>query len=233
MVPSEIVAAFKRKLLSHYGYDESLKYVGPLRHRPFMAQNQVLLKPRDFFDFALRDSLEMDALRNRIACLSNCGRAIDCQVDCLINRLGFLSLARKERWIIPRKFDFISQLGILVPKALRRIITLRNLLEHEFIPPSVQEVQDALDFTQLFISYAELVQIPALHWTLSDKQTVRYDYERMVFHFFETDPRAMPNQEIPPLLSLAHDDEGFQEFYDFLMKTVPLMKEKGALGEDL
>jgi len=70
-----------------------------------------------------------------------------------------------------------------------------------------------------------------MNWTLSSKLTVRYDYDEMVFRFYEKDPSDLP--EAKPLISLAYGDQGFQSFYDFLMKTVPSMERKSHLAQDV
>ena len=65
-----------------------------------------------------------------------------------------------------------------------------------------------------------------------DKSTVRYDYDEMIFHFFIEDP-DFSKTELSPLFSLAYGQEEFQDFYAFLMRTVPLMSKKSDLGEDI
>jgi hypothetical protein len=52
----------------------------------------------------------------------------------------------------------------------------------------------------------------------------------MVFRFFEKNPDLFEGK---PLQSLAHGNDEFQKFYDFLMKTVPAMERKSRTGEDL
>lgn len=172
----EHVAEFKRKLAAFYGYDEQFRYVRDAKSRTRVTGIKGVLEPRDFLDFAFRDSTELEDERNRVNCLGNAKRAIDCQVNRLIQRLGFLPLARKQDWNIPRKLEFITDVGIVAPRILRRLNALRNRLEHEFSPPTRDQVEDALDVATLFISYAEIVQIPGLNWGLTDKTCVRYDY---------------------------------------------------------
>jgi hypothetical protein len=155
------------------------------------------------------------------------------QVDRLIRSLGFLPLAKKQRWNIPRKLDFISQSGVVAPRILNHVNELRNRLEHEFAPPSKRQVEDALDVATLFVFYAELVRVPSMNWTLSGELSLRYDYDEMVFHFFDRNPSDSPDDEVMPMFSLAHGEEGFQDLYDFLVKTVPLMERKGRLGQDI
>ena len=233
MDSNEVIATFRRALCNLYGYDENLKFVGAHRPLPLATDGKALLEPRDFLNFAVEDSAALEQERNRINCLSNCKRAIDAQVDRLIRSLGFFPITRRERWNIPKKLKFISQSGVLTPRILGNVNRLRNQLEHEFISPSKREVEDALDVATLFVSYAELVHIPAMNWTFSGKLSVRYDYDEMVFRFYEKEPPDSPGDDVLPLLSLVHGDAEFQGFYDFLMKTVPSMKRKGRLGEDV
>jgi hypothetical protein len=93
-------------------------------------------------------------------------------------------------------------------------------------------VEDALDVATLFISYAEIVQVPRLNWCLTDQSAVRYDYERMIFHFFDQ-PLSGLEDDADPLFSLAYGDENFQDFYDFLVRVVPEMQRKTDLGKDV
>jgi len=225
------VAEFRRKLCEFYGYDEELKFIRTAKRRALVKDDKARLEPRDFVNFAVEDSTALDKSGNRVNCLSNCMRGIDSQVDQLIKQLGYSSLARKERWDIPTKFGFIGQAGIVTPRILNRINQLRNRVEHEFAAPSRQQVEDALDVTMLFLSYAELVQIPSLNWCLADKSTVRYDYEQMVFSFFDKNPDH--SDDVTLLFSLAHGQSGFDDFYKFLSKIVPLMAKKRWLEEDI
>ncbi len=225
----DAAAEFKSSLCRSYGYDENLRYIGSKSSRA-PQDDKAFLAPRDFLDFAVRDSAILEDERSRVNCLGNCKRAIDAQVENLTRRLGFLPLAKKQGWNIPKKIEFIARSGILAPRILRKVNVLRNQLEHEFALPSRHEVEDALDIAALFVSYGELVSIPAMNWTLSGGMTIRYDYDEMVFRFFEKNPDL---QESEPLQSLAYGGDQFQNFYDFLMKTVPEMEKRSHTGEDL
>ena len=57
-----------------------------------------------------------------------------------------------------------------------------------------------MDIATLFVSYGELVRIPAMNWTLSDKLSVRYDYDEMVSQFFEKDPIRLAGGPIADVL---------------------------------
>ena len=233
MDEDQTITEFRRKLCSLYGYDEDLKFRGRTKNTPRPRRGKAFLGPRDFLQFAIEDAKTLEQERSRANCLSNCKRAIDAEVDRLIRLLGFFPLARRQRWSIPKKLEFISQSGIVVPKILRQLNRLRNGLEHEFTLPSKQRVEDALGVATLFVSYGELVRVPSLGWTVSDKQTVRYDYDAMAFHFFDRNPDDAPETEVKPMFSIPHGDPRFPDFYKFLMKIVPSMERSWRLGEDV
>ena len=221
MVKDEVLQAVRRQICDLYGYDENLKFVGATQ--PFPLFEKAQLESRDFLRFAAEDSVDLSEERNRVNCLGNCKRAIDAQLDQLISQLGFQPASKKERWNSPRKFEFISESGLVAPRILQRVNQLRNRLEHEFAAPKQKEVEDALDAATLFIAYAEIVSIPVLNWTLGNKLRFKYDNKEMTFRFFEQGADSVP------LFELSYGEPGFQEFYDFLTKAVPAMqREKGV-----
>lgn len=70
---------------------------------------------------------------------------------------------KKEHWNFPNKIKFMQKGGIIAPQILKKINDKRNLLEHEFKKPSLEQVEDALDVATLFISYASsLTKTPNL-----------------------------------------------------------------------
>jgi hypothetical protein len=215
----EVLRDIRRQMCDLYGYDENLKFTGAAQLLPLAEKPQ--LEARDFLRFAAEDSKDLSEGRNRVNCLSNCKRAIDAQLDRLISQLGFRPVSKKERWNSPKKIDFILNSGLVAPRILQRLNQLRNRLEHEFAGPTAKEVEDALDVATLFISYAENVSIPVLNWTLRRKLTFKYDYEEMTFHFFEKN-----GSDYTPLFTLSYGEKGFQEFYDFLTRTVPAMERE-------
>ena len=229
---SGIVAEFKRRLCHLYGYDEQLKYVGKTSSAPTMPAASSL-KPLDFLSFAMEDSQALEEERNRVNCLANCKRAIDAQADSLISKLGFLAKARKDQWNVPRKLEFIGRAGVVAPGILNRVNQLRNHLEHHFSAPSREQVEDAMDVATLFVSYAQLVQLPSLNLIFSGGLTVKYDYDEMIFHFFEKEPKRDCPDTDRPVHSLRFGDEEFDDFYNFMIHTVPAMGRSARAGKDI
>jgi hypothetical protein len=107
--------------------------------------------PSKFLSFAKSD-FRQGSKRHQINSLSNTKRAIGCQVDSLLFSFGLLT-AKRKNWSLPMKLKMLTDLGIVAPNVLRRINKLRNVLEHEYSPPSKDEIASAIDVAELFIQY--------------------------------------------------------------------------------
>lgn len=113
------------------------------------------INPVDFLNFAEQDLKDGKDERNLVNSLSNVKRALDCQIELLIYDCGYSKRAKKERWNFPEKLKFLKTQNIVAPRILKKINTLRNLLEHEFKKPGLDKVEDALDVVTLFIHYVQ------------------------------------------------------------------------------
>jgi hypothetical protein len=103
------------------------------------------LRPTDYLRFANLD-IEQDLEHQEINALSNAKRAIDCQVDNIIFTFGI-----KRKRTFPEKLAVVEELGLLAPRILKKVVKIRNLLEHEYYHPQKAEVEDAIDIASLFI----------------------------------------------------------------------------------
>lgn len=106
------------------------------------------LKPADYLRFAKKD-LELDLEHFHINALGNAKRAIDCMVDNLLAGFGL-----KRPRSFPAKLEVVQSLGLLAPRIVRKVVHVRNLLEHEYYRPTVSEVEDAVDIATLFVEVA-------------------------------------------------------------------------------
>lgn len=107
--------------------------------------------PQDFINYAQID-LASDYEHNIINALSNSKRALDCQLDILLLSFGYYKKSQKDQWSFPKKIDLINELGLIAPRVLKKINKQRNLLEHQFVRPKRENVEDFLDITMLFIA---------------------------------------------------------------------------------
>ena len=114
------------------------------------------ISAKDFLIFAKSDFKDNDE-KGLINALSNAKRAISNRMDEMIRLSCLQEISSKKRWNIPTKMDKLSAIGIFVPRLLQRKITsMRNLLEHEYIrPKDSQEVEDVIEIVELFLVSTE------------------------------------------------------------------------------
>jgi len=109
------------------------------------------IEPRHFLAFAEKDLLQSDT-HGFVNALSNAKRAIDCQVDSIFR---VFSLPPKRTF--PSKLDELVEIGFVAPRVIKKVVRIRNLLEHEFRCPTHEEVEDAVDIATLFIEVTSRV----------------------------------------------------------------------------
>ncbi len=104
------------------------------------------IAPEDFLAFAKRD-IEGEDTQSFVNALSNAKRAIDCQVDRVLSCLGLDA----RRQYLPAKLATLRELNVVAPQIIKRVITARNYLEHEYKCPDPVLVRDAIDIASLFV----------------------------------------------------------------------------------
>ena len=80
--------------------------------------------------------------------LNNANRAISCQIDEVLECLGY-HWKRKQ---LREKLDLIARCGFAAPRILKRVNDARNLLEHEYVHPAPETTEEALDIATLFVN---------------------------------------------------------------------------------
>lgn len=228
--PQSLINELKARILHVYGYDKDLNFIGKRRaNKPI--ESKTHLSPRQFLKFASEDIKESITERGLVNCLSNCKRAIDSQLDGLIDQLGYLPICRQEKWHFPKKIEFIKGFGVIAPRILKKINKLRNKLEHEFKIPSKSNAEDALDIALLFVSYSEMAPLPQLNWGIGGGGGihVRYNAKDMSFNFFreekerdESGKRKMVNLNI----KVQYGQKEFNDLYKFFTEKVPQLQRK-------
>ncbi|TGU85078.1 hypothetical protein EN829_062855, partial [Mesorhizobium sp. M00.F.Ca.ET.186.01.1.1] len=102
-----------------------------------------------FAEYDLKFGVEKHKLINA---LSNAKRSLDCQIDSLFVAFGLYDLAKRKGWSIPKKLETLKLLGILAPRILSKINSIRNLMEHQYIVPNEEQVTDFIDIAALFLA---------------------------------------------------------------------------------
>jgi hypothetical protein len=108
----------------------------------------------EFMTWAVEDS-KLDLIHNWVNALGNVKRAIECRTDELLYAMCLHVKSETEKWSFPKKVESLQHLGIIAPKILNKINKKRNQLEHQYIKPTKDDVEDALDVANLFIGYTE------------------------------------------------------------------------------
>jgi hypothetical protein len=104
------------------------------------------VNPEDFVEQAEED-YEHGGNAALLNAITNAKRAIRSQVDRVIYCLGYEAKSMR----IVRKMELLRELEIVAPRILRKVDDARNLLEHEYKSPSIQDVEDAIDLAALFV----------------------------------------------------------------------------------
>ncbi len=112
------------------------------------------IKPNEFLKYAT-DDLESKINHKHINALSNAKRAIDSQIEGLLKLYGFYKQSKKEFWGFPKKLNLLSNIGIITPRILKKLNRQRNIMEHEFIKPNNEQVEDFVDIATLFIGSSD------------------------------------------------------------------------------
>ncbi len=145
----------------------------------------------EYLDFAIID-IEKSDTRNIVNALSNAKRAIDSRIDTLLVGFTYYNTAQSKRWGVPTKLERLSKFGIIAPRILLKLNKKRNLLEHQFIIPSYEEVEDFIDVASLFIYATDslVYQFPISGVIISDDcnpyggNYIKLDYlnEKLILH---------------------------------------------------
>lgn len=103
------------------------------------------IAPSEYLEFAEKD-LRRGGVRGLVNALSNSKRAIDCQIANLLLALGLSATGN-----FPSRVEKLQSLGLIAPRILRKIVQLRNALEHDYHKPTIAQVEDAVDIATLFL----------------------------------------------------------------------------------
>lgn len=138
---------------------------------------ELKISPVEFLTLA-EDDFERGGLAALVNATTNAKRAIVSQLDQLLISFGYPSFRLK----VPKKIERLKALGLLAPSLLRKVVDMRNILEHEYTTPGLKNVEEALDIASLFVMSASAMFIPfddVLEFSLPDL----FVTENAVTHF--------------------------------------------------
>ncbi|MBX8621078.1 hypothetical protein K4754_03455 [Pseudomonas glycinae] len=119
------------------------------------GMTDLKIPPMEFLVLAEED-FERGGLAALVNATTNVKRAIVGQLDQLLISFGYQSL----RWNVPKKIERVRALGLLAPSLLRKVVDMRNFLEHEYATPELKNVEEALDIASLFVMSSSAMFVP-------------------------------------------------------------------------
>ena len=115
--------------------------------------------------------------------LSNSKRAINCQIDKMLLCYG-INAKKWKLTNLPKKLELLQELNIIAPNIVRKIIRMRNDLEHEYKHPEKEKVEDAIDISNLFIEASNRKLEIWEHFYIVDKEYEAWDFENDIDIWF-------------------------------------------------
>jgi hypothetical protein len=107
------------------------------------------LSAREYLAFADVNRASGAGRQALVDALSNAKRALHCQVDSVLYALGLHGALGSSPF--PKKLEVLGEIGVVTREALRRVNTSRNMMEHEYVVPTENEVGLFVDVVALFI----------------------------------------------------------------------------------
>ncbi|WP_395549410.1 MULTISPECIES: hypothetical protein [unclassified Lacrimispora] len=98
------------------------------------------ITPTEFLDIA-ETGLNSNTLSDKVNTVSNLKRAIDCQIDIFLESINLKKIFHKNNLKFEQKTKFLSDIGILSPKSINKLNSIRNKLEHEYKVPTIGDLQ--------------------------------------------------------------------------------------------
>ncbi|RDX38129.1 hypothetical protein DZA51_01695, partial [Vibrio campbellii] len=140
--------------------------------------------PRVYLDFAIEDFESPNGhkqSRALVNALSNAKRALHLQVETIAKSLGFVQQKRG----FPNFHDYLGfceRCGVVTPRILKKLNTVRNAVEHEYYIPTESETEDFIDVVELFLAATDKfifrfpMEIEWLPGTVDDSVKFNVDY---------------------------------------------------------
>lgn len=111
------------------------------------------LSVEDYLSFASSDLSDGKTSRHLVNALSNAKKALHLRLEDMC--LGFGAGDLKKFKAFPALVGYARDCGLVAPRVLDRINSMRNAVEHEYILPSESDVETFVDVVQLFSAATE------------------------------------------------------------------------------
>lgn len=105
----------------------------------------------NYLEFAESDLVDGLTPRHLINSVSNAKRALHMEVESLSDAYGYIILGKKFN-SFPLRLEFLAAAGFFQkPRLLAKLNKLRNIVEHDYYNPTVDEAENFIDIVGLFI----------------------------------------------------------------------------------
>ena len=98
------------------------------------------ITPTEFLGIA-EMGLDSNTLSDKVNSVSNLKRALDYQLDIFLESINLKKIFQKNNLKFEQKTKFLSNIGILSPKSINKLNSIRNKLEHEYKIPTIDDLQ--------------------------------------------------------------------------------------------
>jgi hypothetical protein len=122
--------------------------------------------------------------------VSNAKRAIHAQIDAVLSALGY-NISNRG---IERKMVLFGELGFVTPRILKRVNDARNILEHEYAMPTMEQVQEAIDLATLFVNATRRHTVLWEHEILIGNRDLQFEdstFSRVLSISFQHDDKLL------------------------------------------
>jgi len=196
------------------------------------------IKPKDFLRYSKLD-FDCKCEQRLVNSLSNAKRAIDCQIDETLSKLGIdfeKSIQAGEMLIelfkidnnLPKKLQIVQALNLAPSFITSNSRNLRNKLEHEYELPTENKVKEIIDIAELFINAVEgKINILESEFIITDEKNYSNNFNSCIKIKFDSvslqfDVTFIKQREIIESCKL---DQSSTSFWFFLRVMISIYDE--------
>lgn len=106
--------------------------------------------PHTYLEYAREDRNSGDEARHLVNAVSNAKRAFHRQTEMLSDAFGW-SATNRRSGNFGAYLDYLGRCGVVSPNILRKLNATRNRVEHDYLLPDSEQVDDYLDVVELFL----------------------------------------------------------------------------------
>ncbi|OCH38433.1 hypothetical protein [Vibrio cyclitrophicus] len=180
----------------------------------------VKTTPRHYLDYAIQD-FEQDqkhkSERALVNSLSNAKRALHLQVETIAKGFGFPAPARGFA-NFPQYLDYCEKCGVVTPRILRKLNSVRNAVEHDYYIPTQTEAEDFIDVVELFLAATDkfIYQFPTyLEWLpIEQNNEAKFEIDSIQLEPNSGVIMLVPSKDYPD--DGHHIDSSMKEFFIWL-----------------